>query len=251
MHVSLTATGAGSSTVRYVSPLEATPTYFDVGIVLQRYLPDARSTAGAHVLYGMLAPTVGYIRLASFEGSGWGSEVDEAMDQMRSATRLIVDVRGNLGGKYTLAADIAGRFADKSRVYGYVRYRNGEKHSDFTDYNEETVTPSGARQFTGPVYVLTNRRSASSAEDFTLAMRALPQTVVVGDTTAGASGGPIVRDLPNGWTYQLSEWIEYTRDKLTFEGRGLAPNVVVKPSAADYTNSIDPQLEKALSLAKQ
>jgi C-terminal processing protease CtpA/Prc len=101
------------------------------------------------------------------------------------------------------------------------------------------------------VYVLTNRRSVSSAEDFVLAMTSLPSTTVVGDTTAGASGGPIVRDLPNGWTYQLSEWIEYTRDKQTFEGHGLAPTVVVKASVTDLEHSVDAVLEQALTLARR
>ena len=164
-------------------------------------------------------------------------------------TSLIVDVRDNGGGQYKLAASIAGRFADRTRTFGYVRYRNGPGHGDFTNYIAETVSPAGPRQFTGSVYVLTNRRDFSSAEDFVLAMRVLPTVTVVGDTTGGASGGPIVRELPNGWTYQLSEWIEYTPDREMFEGVGLAPKVVVKATRTDSDRSIDASLSRAITLA--
>jgi C-terminal processing protease CtpA/Prc len=80
-------------------------------------------------------------------------------------------------------------------------------------------------------------------------MRSIPGVTVVGDTTAGASGGPIVRELANGWTYQLSEWIEYTTAYATFEDVGLAPDIVVKASAADMSRGSDPVLERALALA--
>ncbi len=250
VHVSLTPTGS-QGTMRYVSPSDTAPMYYSQAMVLHKYVPDAQTTSGGNVQFGMLAPTVGYIRIASFEGTGWESEVDDALSKLSGATRMVIDVRDNYGGKYTLAASIAGRFADRSHVYGYLRYRNGPKHTDFTDYSEETVTPSGPRQFTGPVYVLTNRRDFSSAEDFVLAMRALPSTTVVGDSTAGASGGPIVRDLPNGWTFQLSEWIEYTPTKATFEGKGLAPDVVVKESLNDWERASDMAVERALALAQR
>jgi C-terminal processing protease CtpA/Prc len=135
------------------------------------------------------------------------------------------------------------------RTFGYVRLRNGPAHDDFTDYIAETVAPTGTRRFGGTVFVLTNRRDFSTAEDFVLAMRAMPRTTIVGDTTAGASGGPIVGELSNGWTYRLSAWIEYTPLHLAFEGVGLAPDVVVQATAADSARGVDAALERALSLA--
>ena len=82
------------------------------------------------------------------------------------------------------------------------------------------------------------------------AMHALPTVTVVGDTTAGAAGGPIVRELANGWTYQVSSWIEYGLDRTPFEGVGLAPDVLVKATAADAQRDMDPPLERAVALAK-
>ena len=108
---------------------------------------------------------------------------------------LVVDVRDNPGGNYVLAAAIAGRFADRSRTFGYIRRRNGPHHDDFTGYIGETVEPSGVH-FGGRTFVLTNRRSFSSAEDFVLAMRSITGVMVVGDTTGGATGGTPIEIRP-------------------------------------------------------
>jgi C-terminal processing protease CtpA/Prc len=81
-------------------------------------------------------------------------------------------------------------------------------------------------------------------------MRAIPKVTVIGDTTAGASGGPIPRELANGWSYELSEWIEYLPSKQMFEGIGLAPDVFVRATAWDVANGKDGAIERALALAK-
>ncbi|MEO6878897.1 MAG: S41 family peptidase [Gemmatimonadaceae bacterium] len=248
VHVSLTSTTAGVPD-RYLSSADTAAAFFSAQLVSEHYVPQSRSTVGGHVRYGMPTPTVGYVFIRSFEGTSWANELDDALRELSGATSVVVDVRNNLGGTYTLASDMAGRFADRKRTFGYIRRRNGPAHDDFTDYLAETVQPSGPAQFHGPVYVLSNRRNFSTAEDFVLAMRALPNVTVVGERTAGASGGPIVRELANGWTYQVSEWIEYTPRRETFEGVGLAPDTLVKATVADAARNVDPILERALTIA--
>ncbi|MEP6495118.1 MAG: S41 family peptidase [bacterium] len=248
VHVSLTPVGTASTT-RYVSSSDTARTYFTMDLVTRQYVVNTRFTTGGHIRYGTAEPTVGYVRISSFAGGSWASEMDEALDRMADVKTIIVDVRDNSGGQYKLAASIAGRFTDRSRTFGYVRYRNGPDHGDFTGYVGETVEPAGPRQFTGRVFVLTNRRDFSSAEDFVLAMRVNPNVSIVGDTTAGASGGPIVRELPNGWTYQVSEWIEYTPERQMFEGIGLVPDVLVPSTFADAGRGIDAALERSIDLA--
>jgi C-terminal processing protease CtpA/Prc len=248
VHVSLTP--AGGATLRYVARFESAPTYFDASRVFRRYVTGSSAPGAGHVRFGRIASDVGYVSVPSFLGSGWADEMDSAIAALAGVTRMIVDVRDNGGGNQPLAIDVAGRFADRSRTFGYVRRRNGPAHTDFTDWAAQTVAPSGPTQFTRPVYMLANRKSASSAEDFVLAMRALPNVTVLGDTTAGAAGGPIVRELANGWTYQVSSWIEYGLDRTPFEGVGLAPDVLVKGSSTDWQHDSDPALERAVALAK-
>ena len=251
VHVSLTPTSS-HRTLRYTSPRENTPTYFDSRLVFRRYVTAVSTSPTARVQYGMAGATVGYMYIPTFDGS-WEKELDAAIAALlsRGAQSMIVDVRNNPGGRYDMARALAGRFADRQHVFGYVRRRNGAQHDDFTGYTEETIAPAGASRFGGHVYVLANSGSMSSAETFVLAMRSLPGVTIVGSTTAGASGGPIVRELANGWTYQLSEWIDYTASKTAFEDIGLSPDVAVTATASDLSKGLDPVLERALALARE
>lgn len=246
-HVSLTTSGPGS-TMRYVSVYDTAAMYYSRPATMRKYVTGATTTSGGHIEYGRLSDNVGYASISSFMGDGWDGEMDEVLDRLAGVTSMVIDIRGNLGGNRNLAIDIAGRFANQTQTFGYIRLRNGTGHGDFTDYLPSQVSPKGHR-FAGHVYVLTNRRDFSSAEDFVLAMRGTGNATVVGDTTAGVTGGPLARELANGWTYELSQWIEYTKDKQPFEGIGLAPDVVVKSNATALAASSDPSLERAVSLS--
>lgn len=247
-HVAFTPFGAGS-TMRFIARSDTTRTFFSPGNVAEHYMPGQHYSEHDVVRSAMIAPTVGYIHIANFRGDGWAGLVDAALTQLDSAQCIIVDVRDNSGGTYALAVDIAGRFVSQRRVFGFLRFRNGLAHSNFSASVPEVVAPTGTNRLHKPIFLLTNGRTVSSAEVFVLALRSNPHVVVVGDTTAGASGGPTARELANGWIYELSEWIEYTPQHETYEGVGLAPNIVVRPAMSDFVRKIDPVLERALSLA--
>jgi C-terminal processing protease CtpA/Prc len=244
LHVSLTAANV---VYRYHSPYEANTAINESGI-FARYVSSSFTTAGGHIRAGLVAPRIGYARIASFVGDGWAGEMDDVLSRLGPLDALIVDVRDNSGGSKTTATSVAGRFADRERTVGYVRLRNGARHDQFSDDIPETVKPEGSRHLSGRVVVLSNRGCMSAAEDFILSMHALPTATIVGDTTVGASGGPLVRELANGWTYQLSQWVAFTADHKTFEGVGLAPDVYVK--GASPISASDPVLERAISLAR-
>jgi hypothetical protein len=248
MHVVLNATG--ERPIRYISRTDSVPSFYSAAATAAHYLTGQGTSSGGHVTFGMLSPTVGYVRLASLVDEGWASELDEALAAMPAARAMVVDLRGNPGGNRGLAIDLAGRFANASRTFGYIKLRNGPSHSDFSDFITETVDPSGPRQFSGSLYVLTDRHDYSSAEELVMALRVQPNATVVGDTTGGASGGPVVHDLPNGWTYEISEWIEYTPQRVIFEGVGLPPDVVIKITSADALAGRDPVVAQALALAQ-
>jgi hypothetical protein len=247
-HVSLSP--GGQPAIRSFTPFTAA---FDPAFTLQQYVSSPATTAGGHVVYGELAPGIGYVRISSFVGAGWSDEIDGALGGLaeRGATgAMVIDVRGNLGGDRATAIAIAGRFADRVRTFGYLRFRDGAKHADFTPYAAERVAPAGARRFAGPTYLLTDRNVMSAAEQFVLALRATPMATAVGDTTGGASGGPVTRELSNGWTYELSQWIECTASGRIYENVGLPPDVAVTANTADARRQRDPALERAIALAE-
>lgn len=205
-------------------------------------------TKNSQVSYGTLGTDIGYLSLRSFSGSDadFGA-VDDVLREFkeRSLTRLIVDIRGNGGGSDRYSSRVASRFADQHRVYAYVRYKTGPAHHELGHWLPKSVSPDGER-FDGKVMLLTNRRVFSAAEDFVLAMRILPAVTVVGDTTGGGSGNPLLRTLPNGWRFRVPRW-QQVSDKLEFyEGKGLYPDLPVWISEEDRTKNRDTILETAM-----
>ena len=247
-HVSITPFGPGS-TMRYLADFDTTATHYSASRALARYLPASRASADGRIISGWAAPAVGYIRLPSFADKGWASDVDEPVAAFASASALIIDVRGNMGGYRSSALDIAGRFADRTREFGFLRYRSGAKHTDLTAFESERFGPHGAGGFSRRVFVLADRHTLSSAENFVMAMRTLPNVTVIGDTTGGASGGPVERKLPNGWAFQYSECIEYTTAGGVVERNGIAPDLVVRGQVGDELSGRDRALEVALQIA--
>jgi hypothetical protein len=203
------------------------------------------------VTYGYVTPSLGYLQLSSFEGTGWLSSIDSAIALFHGASAIVIDVRNNDGGLLENATGVAGRFAARTTTVAYVRYRNGPAHTDFAAPIAQQVAPMGSRHFAGKVYLLTSRNTISAAELFVLSMHALGNTTVVGDTTAGETGSPFARELQNGWSYQFPESIEYTLDGKWFEDIGLVPDVTVENTSQDLQRLVDAQIARAIALAEQ
>lgn len=218
----------------------------------QQYTARANWTSwGTDSGFGVL-DGVPYFSFGSWSTTAVRSaEFDAAIERYRSSPAMILDVRMNPGGNDALAFEIAGRFTPSTLNFGYVRFRNGPAHTDFGPPTIRTVSPRGAWQFAGRVYVLIGRRCASSNESFILAMSLLPSVTLVGDRTAGATANPRSFSLANGWSYTVSRWIEYTVDHQVIEDSGIMPDVVVPASDADFAQGRDPVIDAALSMASR
>jgi carboxyl-terminal processing protease len=224
------------------------PNLFDPTITYAKYVNQLGGFPSG-IGFGLVSPTIGYVRFQSFDGSGWVPQVDTALAQLGAVTALIIDVRNNSGGLSENAIAIAGRFAERTTTAAYVRYRNGPLHSDFTAPIAQVVAPAGSSHFSGNIYLLANRNTYSAAELFVLAMRALGHTTVIGDTTGGAAGSPLARELQNGWTYQFPESMELTLDGRMFEDIGLPPDLAIHNTTVQINRLVDTQLERAIALA--
>ncbi len=227
------------------------PTNFLGLNALARYFTtDYGFTAAGMMRYGKVSNDIGYLYVGpNFSGttSVWSQAIDVVIDSLKNMKGIIVDIRSNGGGSDALSRIVASRFTDQSRIFSYIRWRNvGLDHDNFTDYEALVIEPGGVRQFLKPVVLLTNRRCFSSAEETVLMMKALPNVTVVGDTTGGGAGNPIILQLPNGWTYWVPRWIMYTAQKTSYEGIGLPPDIPVQISTADSIAGRDVILERAI-----
>lgn len=197
-------------------------------------------------------PEIGYIQIESFGGSLLEfNRIEEVITAFQDKKGIIIDVRSNGGGSDFNGLTIAGRFADQTRLYRLITFRNGPEWDDFAEWSENYVNPMGNVQYQNPVVLLTNRGCFSACEGFTRMMKAFPNVTVVGDTTAGGSGNPIFRELPNGWEYRLSTWLVAEPETFdVLEGKGLPPDIQVDISKKDSIANIDTILERAIDILK-
>jgi carboxyl-terminal processing protease len=205
--------------------------------------------------YEKTAENIGYIAINKFDGYAVPQTdyefFDNILEELKDTKSLIIDVRTNSGGNENYAQLIAGRFATVAVLYKYTRVKTGLGKTDYSDFSGYTLKPRGAWQYTKPVIVLTGGFTYSTANNFTLMMRVLPNVQTLGNLTGDGVFGSIRREMPNGWFVEFSSGLAFLPDKTVIEGSGgLVPKTIVTISAADKTNGRDAILEKALELLK-
>jgi carboxyl-terminal processing protease len=203
---------------------------------------------------------IGYIAISTFSGSGSISSggyddryyyIDNVLEKLKSKDAIVIDVRWNGGGNSLNAETIASRFADKKRLACRHRSKNGPGENDFSDWTDWYIEPKGPYQFTKPVVVLTSRLTSSSAEDFVMYMRELPNVIIVGDTTGGGTGNPVMRELPNGWNFRLSTAYAETADNKLVDGIGIVPDEVVQTTVSDSIAGLDRVIKRGIEVLKR
>ena len=244
-HVRLDTPFGNSS---YTGWFDQYPANFDVSVVTASYLGQgAMMSPQTSMLFGRISADIGYLRVHSLGNSGHGSDIDYILGQLTGIRGLVIDLRSNGGGNDQNGEAIAARFADAERLYRRVRYRDGPGHDDLGPFIDSFLSPGGAESFFGPLAVLTNRSTISSAESLVLAFDVLPDSFSFGDYTGGGSANPDLKTLENGWQYTVSRWIEYRPDGTTFEGVGIEPDFRIDVSATDAAALRDTILDAAVS----
>jgi len=224
--------------------------FFDLKMIETNYLIEIKRHSV--FTYGELENNLGYIHISSFGvDAGFFEIIDSIVREFENFNGVIIDVRNNSGGNSSNSQTVASRFTDSKRIFSYNKYRNGPNHNDFSELFPSYIAPEGTKQFTKPIAVLTDRFTASAAEDFVMMMKVIPYVTTVGDTTLGAIGGsPKTRELPNGWVYRLSTARNYSFDFISYEGVGIPPDIFVRSTESDSLSGKDAALEKAIELLR-
>jgi len=206
------------------------------GLTRQRFVHFGRHPSG-----------LGYIRIESFNGrSEIADEFDRALEEMRDAPGLILDIRDNPGGFGQ--PRIVGRFLQKRTLVAISYVRNGPGHHNF-DRRESYLEPTGKWQYKGPVALLVNDVTGSAADLFACQLRSAGRVVTVGSTTHGnLSGVADYAVLPCGLQVRISNAYLSDAKGRPIEVNGNIPDVTVEPTILDYLNGRDPVLDRAVGL---
>ena len=230
--------------------------YSNMRIYPQNYLSSFAVNNSNISYWSVKNHKIGYISINSFNVKSrafvYADDsffiIDEIIKKFKEKDGLIVDLRWNGGGYPANVETIVNRFTDTKRLYLKLRSKNGPGKNDFSEWTDYYIEPKGPEQFLKPVVVLTSKSTGSAAEWFTLAMKTLPNTTVVGDTTAGCFSPKVERELPNGWSFTLSSKIAVSADMVQYEGFGIPPDYTMLNTKNDLDNKRDAVLEKGIEV---
>ena len=179
-----------------------------------------------------------------------GPQFDAALDSLRDADAIILDVRGNFGGVGGMSMGIAGHFLDSALVIGTMLQRGSTLK--FTANPRRVDTKNRAvKPYAGPVALLVDELSISTTEIFAGGMQQVGRARVFGTQTSGQALPSVPERLPNGdiLYHAIANFVSPTGKAV--EGEGVKPDVVTPLTRKALLEGKDPAREAALAWAVQ
>jgi C-terminal peptidase prc len=215
--------------------------------VIQRAERDGRVVLGAEfpLFYvefesRQLDEEIGYIRFNAFIPPV-DQRFPEALESLHGTRGLIIDLRGNHGGVFPVRKGLAEQLVQERVLFWSYKGR---------DSIQEVYLEPVQNAYGGPLVVLIDVMSASSAEEFSGALQAIGRAVVVGERSAGVCVVGDVMQLPNGAVLMYPSAQTRTADGTVLEGRGVIPDIEVALDRSLLLQGIDSQLEAAIGYIK-
>jgi carboxyl-terminal processing protease len=198
-----------------------------------------QSASATMVTTRIMEPGIIDIRIPTFEGSGIAEKVKQILlaDNIGAKSVVILDVRGNRGGRPEEANGIASLFLDQ-RILETFQYRDGSR-IEF----KAKVGDLG-----GKLIILTNRETGSAAEMLAMALRDNGRGTIIGRPTAGMLFGKDGEQLKNG------QFILFQTEPLILSPTGKDYALIGFPPDIDVTDARaagkDEILQRALQFAR-
>jgi carboxyl-terminal processing protease len=183
------------------------------------------------------AAKVAHVRFATFSPGSHGALASEIQRlDRRGAKGLVLDLRGNGGGRLTESVLASSLFLKKGQRVVSTRSRTGG------DSNYDAVgDPLPAR----PIVVLIDHNTASAAEILAAAIAEHHVGTTVGSRSFGKGTVQEIIPLEGGGALDLTVGRYFTADGTSLLGKGITPDVPVR---ADGSTKRDEALQKALSV---
>jgi carboxyl-terminal processing protease len=181
----------------------------------------------------------------------WMAAVDaqfqKAMDELRGADGIVIDLRGNPGGLAAMIMGLSGHFVSDRAVLGVMKTKEAEPLR-FT-VNPRLVNAAGERvdPYKGPVAILVDGMTGSASECFAGGLQSLGRVRVFGQTSMGQALPALFDRLPNGDLF-IHAWGDFvTGTGVRIEGRGVVPDEPVALTREALLAGRDAPMDAALA----
>jgi carboxyl-terminal processing protease len=184
------------------------------------------------------AEGVGYVRIFLFSGRT-RQELEQALVELseQGLMHLVLDLRGNGGGLFDAAIDVASQFLDDGTVLYQV-----ERDAPEREYRAKGKATWPA----GSMVVLVDGGTASASEIVAGALQDRGRAVLIGEQTYGKGSVQSVFDLSDGSSVHIThaQWLTPARRQIS--GQGLTPDLEVSSTEEDREQGRDAPLERAV-----
>lgn len=184
-----------------------------------------------------LENNIGYIRFSSFV-EFLRPRILAAIESMKDAPGIIIDLRGNGGGDDEIGIAMANALFTGATQLMITKTRKGD------DFYYKTKANKNA--YTGKIVILTDELSGSASEQFAAGMQETGRAFVIGKTTAGEDMDADIKKLPNGAYLIYPAGQPRTPNGIIVEGRGVIPNLEVNLTREDLLAGKDAQIKAAI-----
>ncbi len=202
-----------------------------------------------------LPGNVALLQVNEFETDAGFRRFVAAFDSIKTTRALIIDLRQNGGGNGSNGFHILNYLTDKpyllgryeSRTYSAVGRARGEGvRFEPVDTANYSLPAGGAHYYAKPVAVLIGAATFSAAEDFCAAYVGLKRGALIGEPTGGSTGQPLSFALPGGIMARICTKRDAYPDGTEWNGVGIMPTVLVRPTVAELAAGQDPVVVAAL-----
>jgi carboxyl-terminal processing protease len=189
----------------------------------------------------LLEDDIGYVGLRGFpEPSVIETiEKDVAGFQESGIHGLVLDLRGNSGGRIDVGTRLLSHFLPTgSTIYEEIS-RGGENRMHFT---------RPGTQYDLPLVVLVDGGTASMGEIFASAVQKHGAATILGTNTSGSVAAAQVFGLPDGAGLQITVFEIMSADGKPLNKVGVVPDEVIEPNPADTAQGADPVISRAIEI---
>lgn len=232
---------------------------------------------------------IAYVAIRTFDDASVVTDFESKLAEIRTAKKIILDIRNNGGGSGKNALNIAKYFVKSDTIYGAKNYSreiipteraigsfltaqdtiSGKPQwaitkeeatnlykaylgAKFHSYDNKPTILHTDVKVTAQTVVLTNSNTASAAEDFLIYLYDQKDIKRIGDYSNGSTGQPLQIELPGNTTAWICTKKVVLPSGEEFVGIGIKPDIIIKRNLNDILQPLkyDSQLEGAIKYFK-
>ncbi|KIM10725.1 MAG: hypothetical protein KU38_07050 [Sulfurovum sp. FS08-3] len=230
--------------------------------ITYNYIENPKRTLNDNLTYGIVKnnPSIAYFNLIAMSGYDKGNSekyndqialIDKFMDNWLKSNShidtLIFDVRFNGGGYDENSIEWANWLVNESKI---IMAKEAKWGNGFTKSTQIHTQPK-ANAFQGKIIVLTSKMSASATEIFLLALKPYDKATLIGEQTQGVFSDALLKKLPNGFNFSLSNEVYRDSSNIIYEAQGVPVDVEMQNyTKEEIIKQQDLVLERAIAIAK-